>query len=129
MGKPCHPLFSPCLGYFSGDYTASTLWDLIFAVPGLYADKTIVRINSNITIQELKVKIYSPRRVPSQTTEPQFYGGFKFCDVIGRGSDVISYICRCGRPEMCERIYFEVNQAKPKSIYKVCEIKIAIEHD
>ena len=110
--------------HVSGEYTARTLWDLILAVPGPHADKAIITIQTNITIQELKVKTYSPRHVPSQITEPQFYGGFKFCDVTGRGSDVISYICRCEQPEMCKWIYFEVNQAQPNSIYTICEVTV-----
>ncbi len=100
-----------------GAYKGCNLWDAIFAISGKEADTITLKIHTNITIQELKVKTSAQ----STQSQPHFYGGFKFCDVTGRGSDVISYVCKCKQPELCLWIYLEVNQAQPNSIFKVCE--------
>ncbi len=104
-------------------YTGGILWDAILAVPtGLDAQSITLTINTNITIPELKVKVRSNKQGISAGTEPQFYGGFKICDVTGKGSDVISYVCRCERSDMCQWVYLEVNQAQPNSVYSICEV-------
>ena len=101
-----------------GSCTDNALWDAIIAVPGQVADVITLTIYTNITIPELKVK------TPLQSTQngPHFYGGFKFCDVTGGGSDVISYVCTCEQPQLCQWVYLEVNQAQPNSIYIICEV-------
>ena len=114
-------MFSEHPTYFIGAYTGITLWDTVIAVHGLEANTVTLTLHSNITVQELKVKISSQ----STPNVPQFYGGFKFCDVTGKGNDVISYVCRCKQPEMCQWVYLEVNQLQPHSTYAIWEAIVA----
>ncbi len=96
------------------------LWDAMIVVHGLDADIITLTIHTNITIQELRVKTARE----SAQNEPHYHGGFKFCHVTGRGSDVISYVCRCERPELCRWVYMEINQAQPNSVYNICEASV-----
>ncbi len=106
---------------FSGAYTGTALWDIMIAVPGQNANTITLTVHTNITIPELKVKTSHM----STHDEPQFNGGFRFCDVTGKGSDVISYVCRCKQPQMCQWVYLEVNQLQPNSIYALCEATVS----
>ena len=108
-----------------GHYTGGTLWDAVLAIPGVNADSITITIHTNITIKELKVKVRSHKYGVSTGNEPQFHGGFKSCDLTGRGSDIISYVCRCERPEFCLWVYLEVNQAATNSIFTICEVAVA----
>ena len=101
----------------TGTNIGQTLWDAALALPGPEADILRLKIHSNITIQQLKIKT----SMEATQNQPNFYGGHKFCDVIGRGNDVISYSCKCKRPHKCKWVYVEVNQAQPGSVYEVCE--------
>ena len=101
---------------------AATLWDAILALPGPESDILTLTIHTNITTPELKVKT----SMESTQNEPNFYGGHKFCDVIGRGSEVINYVCRCKGPYKCKWVYVEINQARPNSVYTVCEATVTM---
>ncbi len=103
--------------FHTGREIGKTLWDAILALPGPESDILTLEIHTNITISELKVKT----SMEATQNEPNFYGGHKFCDVSGRGNDVISYSCKCKRPYKCKWVYLEVNQAQPGSVYEICE--------
>ncbi len=107
--------------HYTGVKLGGALWDAIIALPGLQENTLTLTIHTNITVQELKVKTSLQ---PTQS-EPHFHGGHKFCDITGRGNDVISYVCRCKRPEMCQWVYLEISQAQPNSFYTVCEAIVA----
>ena len=104
---------------FDNQSDEKILWDAILAVPALNAEKIMITIHSNITVQEIKVK------TSRAMAGPQFYGGHTFCDMTGRGSDIMSYVCRCAQPEMCQWVYLEINQAQQNSVFAMCDITVS----
>ena len=90
--------------------------------PGKSAHQIRVTIHSTLTLNMLTVKTHSWSHINKGGSVHEYGGGFKFCDPVAIGQDMLMYTCLCEQAVMCELVFIQVKQTD--ILYSMCEIVI-----
>ena len=90
--------------------------------PGKSAHQIRVTIHSTLTLNMLTVKTHSWSHINKGGSVHEYGGGFKFCDPVAIGQDMLMYKCLCKQPIMCELVFINVNKNDVE--FQLCEIEI-----